>query len=162
MDVRRFEEFLNANLERGYSVDDGLAKHENNIKSLENYLEKYVPVNTQNMIIENLKQFVSKDIIARLKSQSNLVQAHLTSTLLSDTGNGNIIHNVALQAQLKMADELARRQAEAAANQPVVEVPEARGKGRRRGEQYGEWDGDDAESVSSFEQNTQLELMKLA
>lgn len=72
------------------------------------------------MIIENLKQFVSKDIIARLKSQSNMVQAQLTTTLLSDTGNGNIIHNVALQAQLKMADELARRQAEAAANQPVI------------------------------------------
>jgi hypothetical protein len=143
-------------------VDDALAKHENNIKSLENYLEKYVPCNTQNLIIENLKQFVSKDIIARLKSQSNMVQAHLTTTLLSDTGNGNIIHNVALQAQLKMADELARRQAEAAANQPVVEVPPSR-KGRKRGgEQYGEWDGDDAESVSSFEQNTQLELMKLA
>jgi len=79
-----------------------------------------VPCNTQNMIIENLKQFVSKDIIARLKSQSNMVQAQLTTTLLSDTGNGNIIHNVALQAQLKMADELARRQAEAAANQPVI------------------------------------------
>ena len=79
-----------------------------------------MPCNTQNMIIENLKQFVSKDIIARLKSQSNMVQAQLTTTLLSDTGNGNIIHNVALQAQLKMADELARRQAEAAANQPVI------------------------------------------
>lgn len=79
-----------------------------------------MPCNTQNMIIENLKQFVSKDIIARLKSQSNMVQAQLTTTLLSDTGNGNIIHNVALQTQLKMADELARRQAEAAANQPVI------------------------------------------
>jgi hypothetical protein len=73
VDLKTFDQFLNRNEERGYTIDDALAKHENNIKSLENYLEKYVPCNTQNMIIDNLKQFVSKDIIAKLKSQSNMI-----------------------------------------------------------------------------------------
>jgi len=68
-----FEDFVRKNDEKGYVVDDFLTKHDNNIKSLENYLEKYVPCNTQNLIIENLKQFVSKDIISRLKSQNNYV-----------------------------------------------------------------------------------------
>lgn len=81
-----FNEFLEANENKVLDLEDALTKHDNNIKSLENYVEKYVPNNTQNLIIENLKQFVSKDIISRLKSQSNKVQAELTASMLADNG----------------------------------------------------------------------------
>ncbi len=49
-------------------VEEINVQHGNDIKSIENYVEKYVPCNTQNLIIENLSQFVSKDIIHMLKS----------------------------------------------------------------------------------------------
>lgn len=68
-----YQEFVRNNEERMLDIEDINTKHDNNIKSLENYVEKYVPCNTQNLIIENLKQFVSRDIIARLKSQTNKV-----------------------------------------------------------------------------------------
>ena len=70
-----------------------IQQHGNDIKSIENYVEKYVPCNTQNQIIENLSMFVSKEIIHKLKSQSNKVQATLTKTMLADTGKGSIIAN---------------------------------------------------------------------
>lgn len=68
-----YEEFLFANENKILDLKDECKEHENSIKSLENYVEKYVPCKTQNLIIENLKLFCSKEVIARLKSQSNKV-----------------------------------------------------------------------------------------
>lgn len=63
-----FEDFVASNGNRLEDMADQMAQHGNDIKSVENYVEKYVPCNTQNLIIENLAQFVSKDIIHKLKS----------------------------------------------------------------------------------------------
>jgi hypothetical protein len=50
-----FQDFLNSNENKVLDLEDSLTRHDNNIRSLENYVEKYVPNNTQNIIIENLK-----------------------------------------------------------------------------------------------------------
>ena len=63
-----FEDFVASNGNRLEDMSDQMAQHGNDIKSVENYVEKYVLCNTQNLIIENLAQFVSKDIIHKLKS----------------------------------------------------------------------------------------------
>jgi hypothetical protein len=63
-----FEDFVASNGNRLEDMSDQMAQHGNDIKSVENYVEKYVPCNTQNLIIENLAQFVSKEIIHKLKS----------------------------------------------------------------------------------------------
>lgn len=73
MDRGTFDEFLVSNENKIFEMDETILSHDNHIKSLENYVEKYVPCNIQSQIIGNLKQFVSKDIINRLKSQSNKV-----------------------------------------------------------------------------------------
>lgn len=52
-----------------------------------------MPCNIQNQIIDNLSMFVSKEIIHKLKSQANKVQATLTKTMLADNGKGSIIAN---------------------------------------------------------------------
>lgn len=55
IEKEEFREFTSANEERVLDLEDAFEKHDNNIKSLENFLEKYVPCQTQNLIIENLK-----------------------------------------------------------------------------------------------------------
>ena len=74
-------------------MDDITLRHDNDLKSIENYVEKYVPCVIQNQIIDNLSMFVSKEIIHKLKSQSNKVQANLTKTMLADTGKAQIVAN---------------------------------------------------------------------
>jgi hypothetical protein len=46
-----YEEFLLANENKILDLEDVGTKHDNDIKALENYVEKYVPCNTQNLII---------------------------------------------------------------------------------------------------------------
>ena len=55
IDNSDWEKFLEIYQIKVMEFEDALAKHDNEIKSVENYVEKYVPCNTQNLIIENLK-----------------------------------------------------------------------------------------------------------
>jgi len=41
-----YNEFLGVNENKILDLEDALTKHDNNIRSLENYVEKYVPNNT--------------------------------------------------------------------------------------------------------------------
>jgi hypothetical protein len=49
-----FEDFVASNGNKLEDMMDQITQHGNDIKSVENYVEKYVPCNTQNLIIENL------------------------------------------------------------------------------------------------------------
>jgi hypothetical protein len=93
LDNTEFHKFQEGNAARLGDIDIESQRHDNDIKSIENYVEKYVPCNTQNQIIDNLSMFVSKDIIHKLKSQANKVQATLTKNMLADNGKGTIIAN---------------------------------------------------------------------
>lgn len=52
-------------------LDDVTLRHQNKLITLENYCEKYIPVKIQSMLIENIRVFVNKDIINKLKSKEN-------------------------------------------------------------------------------------------
>ncbi len=46
IEKKDFDSFLVENGNKLYEFEDVIAKHENHIKSIENYIEKYVPCNT--------------------------------------------------------------------------------------------------------------------
>ena len=70
-----FLEKLEGKLE---SIDKTLTNYSNKFITVENYCEKYIPIKIQNMILDNIKIFVSKEVLQKLKSQENKVYTEIT------------------------------------------------------------------------------------
>lgn len=54
-----------------------LDKIDNNTSTLEHYAERYIPIQVQNMIVENMRYLHDEDMITRLTSEENKLYSRL-------------------------------------------------------------------------------------
>ena len=71
-------------------------KDKDNLLTLEHYTERYLPVQVQNMIIENMQVVLDEDMIKRLKGEENKLYNRLQRQIMEmdNYGDGTIFERI--------------------------------------------------------------------
>ncbi|CDW75226.1 UNKNOWN [Stylonychia lemnae] len=104
LNVTRFTECCDKFDKLMAKLDDVAVNQQNKLITIENYCEKYVPVKIQTIVMDNIKLFVNKETMQKLKSQENKIFHEITDQLLNDDGKGSIFNNI-----MKINEVLSKR-----------------------------------------------------
>ncbi|CAI2360570.1 unnamed protein product [Moneuplotes crassus] len=88
------EEFDSFREKIQFELDQSKKEHEefsNNILTIENYTDKYVPINTHNAILEAFRNIMPPKFIQKLKEYEEKVFKATHKVILEDEGIGNLI-----------------------------------------------------------------------
>eukprot|EP00347_Sterkiella_histriomuscorum_P001021 403373643 len=104
LSLTKYYEFLDGLEKSLINLDEVSSSHQNKLITIENYIEKYIPVKIQTIVMDNIRLFVNKETINKLKGQENKVYQEITEQLLNDEGRGSVLQNI-----LKINMEISKR-----------------------------------------------------